>query len=312
MTIRTILCSFLCCVFFSSLVLAEGEGRDIIGAYPQSPAPEVLGVRPLGMGGAGTALADGTAGMLLNPAGLRVSKSQVIGEGGGFFNTGANSFALHVAIVDSKSNKLIAGGGSYTYYVEPREDDGKVFTVSGHLVRAGFAMSYRDILYLGFTFKYANLTLPFLAPGNFFNGDLGLIWRIFKPLTLSVVGYNLLYNDSGEFPISLGFGLAFNQSFGNHAFRLAADGIVDFTRPGGIGYEVRTGAEYVFGKILGLRIGYTFDEVRKVKDEPRHYFTVGLTFKYSRFGLEFAYRQQMVNAPLDANRYFGITARLYF
>jgi hypothetical protein len=239
-------------------------------------------------------------------------KSNIIGEGGGSFYTGANSFALNAAMVDNKSNRLVAGGASYTYFVEPRENDGKIFTVSGHMVRLGFAMSMQNILYLGVNIKYANLTRPFVIPDHYINADIGLTWRIVKPLTLAIVGYNLIYNDSGEFPISLGVGLAFDQTFGgNHAIRLAVDSVIDFTRPGGIGYEIRGGLEYVFGKIVGLRLGYAYDETRKVGNNPRQYFTVGVTLKFQRFGLEFGYRQQLSNAPLDANRLFGITARLY-
>jgi hypothetical protein len=282
---------------------------------PGSPAPDFLGTRPMGMGGAGIALADGSEGMLINPAGLWRRKKSYVLQGNFTFAPEADNRVFHVSIIDSKSNPVVAGGIAYSYYVAPRDDDGKRRTVEGHIARLGLAAGWQETLVLGMTVKYLYLDRPFFQPVNTATLDVGLTWQANPWLSVAVVGYNLIYNETGEMPISMGLGFAIGYQM---PFQLAVDWIIDFQSKGSIGHELRVGAEYTILGMVSLRLGYHLDQVRDfppLNEEERrirHYLSVGIGFQYMQIGAQIAFRQQLALDRESSNRQLAFSLDLHF
>lgn len=304
---------FLGCFVFlvSGQIQAAGEGVKFLGGgVPSSPAPEIPGVRALGMGNSGLALADGPESFYLNPAGMGFMDYSYL-EAGFYFHPNADNRVFNVSIADGKTNPMLAGGLSYSYYTAARPDDGKFQSIAGHIIRVGSAYTYKKILSVGLVVKYLYLERPFFTPINGVNLDIGVTWQIVPGLRVSAVGYNLIYNDTGETPIAIGLGVAFG-GLKNLPFRASIDWVMDFQSrskiaPGEFGHELRIGAAYTIARIFTIRGGYQFDQARDM-----HHLSLGLGFKYKRFGLEAAYRQQVGTDDSLLNHFFGFTGLLYF
>jgi hypothetical protein len=310
--------SFVLCL--SSVAFGAGEGLDLMTNVPNLPSPEMAGVRPMGMGNAGLALADGPEGFTLNPAGLSRYNGSFF-EAGFYFHPSADYRVFNASIADAKTNPLIAGGMSYSFYTAPRESDGKASTIEGHIVRLATAFRWSKTFYLGTTVKYVHLTRPFYTTLSVPQIDLGFTWQVIPLLSVSLVGYNLIWNDSGETPISMGLGIAFGYQY---PLRVTVDWVIDFQSrhnylkhtdpsfdkdgPLQVGHEFRAGLEYVIANIVSIRAGYQFDQVRG----DRHYLGVGIGFKYKFIGAEIAYRQQLAAEREGDNRTFAFTARFFF
>ncbi len=304
---------------FSHIALAKGEGVELMGNIPLYPSPDTVGVRALGMAGAGTALAEGTSSLFLNPAGLKRSLPIYVVEGAFSFHPSADSRIWNVSIVDTaKSNPLIGAGFSYSFFQNPREDDGKDQLLEGHAFRFALAMAWQNKLSIGLSMKYLHLSRPFLENLSAFTLDIGLIWHLLPKVALSIVGYNLIENPSNEIPLAMAIGVAVGE---NSPFRFAVDWIVDFESKGEPGHEFRIGAEYTFAKLLTLRLGYHYDLVRDrqppapwLPEKSRiggHFLTGGIGIRYAQMGLQIAYRQQLDTGSLSNNRYLGFALQAW-
>lgn len=314
-------CGFLVLVWSLvgiSSAWAAGEGLSLTGGIPQWPNPDMVSVRTLGMGGAGVALADATDGIYINPAGLGRRLRTYIFEGSFAFHPAADSRIFNVGLADCKSNPLVSAGLAYTYFTNPREDDGDLHNITGHVARLGVAMGWQKKLYLGLMLKYLYLTRPFLADASTVTIDAGLIWQAHPLVSLSVVGYNLIYNPSNELPISMAVGIA----VGNQTpFRAAVDWVIDFQSKGSVGHELRVGAEYTIMRIVSIRLGYHLDQVRDrrplvpwLPEEGRelsHSLSAGIGFHYRQFGANIAFRQQLAANELINNRYLGFSIQIW-
>ena len=305
------------CVGLGSLH-AEGEGLDVLGHLPLWSSPDTVGVRALGMGNAGVAVAEGTSGLFLNPAGLRRRQKAYILDASFSFHPAADSRIWNVSLVDSKSNPLLGGGMSYSYFWNPREGDGKTNVIQGHVVRLGAAMTWREQFFIGLTLKYLHLTRPFVPVISSFNLDVGVIWQFHRWFALSAVGYNLVYHESGEIPISMALGLAFGGAL---PVKVVLDWVIDFQTKGEVGHELRAGVQYTFLKYFTLRCGYQLDQVRDrrpvlpwlptAQSDLSHHLSVGLGLRYAKVGLQVAFRQQLALDTLSQNRYLGFAFQLW-
>lgn len=292
----------------TSPVQAAGEGLDLVRGVPSWPSPDIPGIRPLGMGNAGLALADGPEAIFLNPAGMGFNKTSYL-EAGFYFHPAADNRIFNLSIVDSKTNPYLAGGISYSYYISPRTDDGKYQSIFGHIIRLSSAYHSGDLWSVGLSLKYLNLIRPFFPPLSVFNLDIGLSWQILKWLSVAITGYNLIYNDSGETPIALGVGAAVGM---NLPFRIAVDALIDFQTgqklKGQVGFELRIGASYNIKKLFTVRAGYQYDQVR-----DGHFISLGLSFTYrAKFALEAAFRQELATGRRSENRFLAFSAMLNF
>lgn len=298
---------------------ADGEGLDVMGGIPIWPSPDVIGVKPLAMGNSGLALAGGMEAMYLNPAGLALMPPASVAEGSFYLNLGASSRIFNVSVADSKTNPQLAAGASYSNIVFPRESDGKISNISGHVARLSLAGRWKSQVFFGASFKYLFLTQPFHTPINSINIDAGVTWQIIKNVSLSAVGYNLIYNKSKETPISAGLGVALGGSL---PFKISVDWILDFQSKGEWGNELRMGAQYTFLKYFALRAGYQLDQVRDRQPidprtkagepSPSHFISGGIGLKYARFGLDIAFRQQLSSGITASNRMLALAIQILF
>ncbi|MCB9643296.1 MAG: hypothetical protein H6728_09495 [Myxococcales bacterium] len=306
-----------CCLFLWATSLAYGSGVELTGSLPSTPSPDYFGTRPMGMGNAGVALADGPESLFLNPAGAWRRRKSYVLQGTFFFHPAADNRVFNVGIIDSKSNPMVAGGISYSYYVAPRNDDGKVRTVEGHIARLGVAAAFQETLVFGATLKYLYLNRPFFLPINTLTLDVGVTWQANNWLSLSVVGYNLIYNETGETPISMAVGFAIGYKM---PLQLAVDWVMDFQSKGNgeVGHELRVGAEYTIANIVAIRVGYQLDQVRdflglnETERHIRHFISAGVGVKYAQFGAQVAFRQQLALNYESNNRQLAFSLQAFF
>lgn len=290
--------------------LAAGEGLQFLsGGVPTWPSPDIPGIRALGMGSSGLALSDGPEAFYLNPAGLGLMDYSYA-EAGVYFHPNADNRVFNLSIADGKTNPFVAGGFAYSHYIASRPDDGKFQSVFGHVVRLASAFNWKKIISVGVVLKYVHLDRPFFTPLSVANLDVGVTWQIIPGLRISAVGYNLIYNDSGETPIALGVGLAFG-GLKNLPLRISADWVMDFQSRQKIakefGHELRVGISYTFVQMITARLGYQYDHTR-----GKHNIGVGLGFQYRAFGLEAAYRQQLATGEMAYDHFFAFSVLLYF
>tara|TARA_B100000609_G_scaffold199390_1_gene202570 strand:+ start:8133 stop:9170 length:1038 start_codon:yes stop_codon:yes gene_type:complete len=302
----------------SSFAQAAGEGIDVVGSIPSWQTPETVGVAALGRGSAGTANGDTTTGLYLNPASLRKYLNTYVFEGTFSFHPSADSRVFNVALADSKSNALLAAGLAYSFFSAPREDDGESNVLLGHMVRLGLGMDWRRTLYVGILLKYFYVSRPFKLDNYGINADVGVIYEPHPWFSLSLVGYNLLYNDDNEIPISMAGGIGIG---GDTPFRASIDGVVDFQSKGEPGYELRVGIQYTFVDIFTIRAGYQLDQVRdrrpftpwldETARELSHFVSVGIGLRYAMVGLDISFRQQLDAGTLSNNRYLGFSLQFW-
>jgi len=241
-------------------------GVSCVACAPQAYAAEpVVGIRSLGMGDTLRAMASQSEAMLLNPAGLGLSKQF---QASGFYSLRLPSLGhfLHASISDSVTNRYFALGLYYNYLHEtPRfgfrlraggdELVQKVVDApivrDGHESGASLAIPLGERFSLGGSLKYAHYSLRAqlgsdIAPpaqtaadsridrensvdlgsvGSVVTFDIGLALRPFAGFHVGVVGQNL-WPHGVELPTLLGIGLGYD--FGNRLL-LAADTVIDFT-----------------------------------------------------------------------------------
>ncbi len=228
-------------------------------------AEPMVGVRSLAMGDSMRAVATQSEAMLLNPAGLAMTRQfQVTG----FYSLRLPSMGhfLHAAISDSVTNRYFALGLYYNYLREtPRfgfrlrggGDDfvqsvqGAEVVRSGHESGTALAIPIGERLTLGASLKYAYYSLRAqlgqdMAPpgqsaadsridrensvdlgstGSVVTFDFGATLRPFGGLSIGVVGQNL-WPHGYELPTLLGIGLGYQV--GDNLL-LAADTVINFT-----------------------------------------------------------------------------------
>ncbi len=310
-----------CCIglwwWLGGGVQVGASGVELTGSMPLTPAPDYFGTRPMGMGNAGVALADGTEALFINPAGAWRRRKSYVLEGTFFFHPAADNRVFNIGIIDSKSNPMVAGGASYSYYMSPRQDDGKLRTIDGHIARLGVAAAWQETLVFGATLKYLYLNRPFFAPINTLTLDVGVTWQTTSWLSMSVVGYNLIYNETGETPISMAIGIAIGHKM---PFQLAVDWVIDFQSKGGgeVGHELRAGAEYTILNVVSIRLGYQLDQVRdfvglnETEKRIRHFLSVGVGVQYAQFGAQIAFRQQLALNYESNNRHLAFSLQAFF
>src|SRR5262249_51184135 len=146
---------------------------------------------------------------------------------------------------------------------------------------------------IGVTNRYVSYTEEPAAPlvtNNSHDGyqlDAGMTYWVLPPLSLAVVGYNLVGNDDAQYARALGFGMAFNLG---QSFLIAADGRYDFAASNG---RYGGGAEYTFSGAQGqqgvpLRLGYVYDAGLGAS-----YMTGGLGFITPRVAIDVGARTQV-------------------
>ena len=272
------------------------------------------GARPIGMGGAYTALANDILSIYWNPAGL----SRVIGNGEAAFNHAEwlaetnydfAAFSMNVGSLGSFGFQIISFGTPEepVRTVFNPEGTGQMWDANMISLGATYAKNLTDEFSIGFTAKYVQENI-FDVSAKGAAVDFGVLYRTpFKDLTLGASisnfgtkmrldGKNLFFNedplndegsvdgvpakyrtDSFDMPLNLKFGLAW-QVMRNEDFSLvaAADGV----QPNDNSEYVNTGVELGVKNVIFLRGGYK----ALLLEDSEEGLTFGVGLKYNAAG----------------------------
>ena len=283
-------------------------------AAPAGAALDLLGTRGIAMGGALRASPSGESAVLLNPAGMTLTRSYVINalyE----FRVSDSASLLNASVVDSLTSRVAAG----LYYSFSHATPSRVLSLGGGKVfeleetrmthEAGLAMSYPvgTYLHLGVSTRYVNISVeqPDNTPKeavveddiNSVTGDIGGIITPLEGLRIAVVGYNLIPVEGTEFLTLLGLGISY--TFGSR-FLAEFDTVLDFTREETAAASYHGGLELFLGQNVALRGGFMHDTVREAS-----YASGGLGFISRKMGVDFGLRQ-MVDGGAETLLAFSI------
>ncbi|MCB9557421.1 MAG: hypothetical protein H6707_15040 [Deltaproteobacteria bacterium] len=254
---------------------------------------QMLGARAVALGGALRASAAGTAGPILNPAAMSLTRTYVMGAI--YQYRGADgAHQLHFSIVDSLTSRIAAGifyGYSrarpqQTLSVQPALP----FTETFATHEAGLSLSapLGEMLMIGVTGKYLRhrSSLPEgvqLEATSINTGtvDVGGVFRLAK-FRLAVVGKNLVAIDDPAFARTLGLGLAVDLG----KLLLGFDSALDFSSADRVKASYHGGAEIFLARAYAIRLGVEHDTLYE-----RSHISFGGALIGPKIGLECGIRQ---------------------
>ncbi len=267
-----------------------GESVYRVGTTAAQFLKIAAGARPIGMGGAYSALATDILAVYWNPAGL----SRVVGRGEAIFNHAEwlaetdydfAAFSVNLGTVGSVGFHIISfrTPEQPVRTIENPEGTGQVWNANMIALGITYARNLTDRFSIGFTGKYVQETIfNVTARGAAF--DLGILYYTpFKNIILGASianfgtpmrldGRDLFFNEdplpevgsvdavpakyrteSFDMPLSMRFGLAW-QAVNNENFQITA--AVDGAQPNDNAEHINSGIEIGFQNILFLRMGY--------------------------------------------------------
>ncbi len=233
--------------------------QPVFASFVEDQIKYGVGVRPLGMGGAFTAVADDINSIYYNPAGL-----------------GEMSFGYSLANHDM-DNKIYSRNDYNALAVGPVGlSEFRAESISGESIGvstvalgnfAGNGWSW------GVSWKKVLWSLPSGTSWSV-SGDVGLLLRMTPEITLGFLGQDLLKSSKLDAPSTGRFGIAY-RPFAK-ALTFAFD--LESGRTGGVGLLTQYGVEAVVTDGFKLRAGVN-----------RGRGTAGVTFKFGPLDLEYAY-----------------------
>jgi hypothetical protein len=274
------------------------------------------GVRALGMGEAGRAIATGAEGPMLNPAGMSQVRQYVIEAMYGF-KVEPLGHNVNVSLVDSVTAR-VAAGLFYDYINESPQlafnwaggfQGETTLSRQGHVAGLALSVPIGDHFIIGATAKYLHLSttapLPMgTVPPNItfdsVNGvtfDIGLLLRLGDHFHIGAVGYNLWDHGSRESPLSLGVGLSYMPL---PSLSINFDTVINFTGYQTYHFDMATGKttldqrttarlgpglEYIVAQKVPIRAGVVYDS-----GLPATYLPAGAGYLGHSFGLDLSYR----------------------
>lgn len=273
-----------------------------LGGVPAAAAQDLLGSRSIAMGGTLRAAPSGETALLLNPAGLTLSRNYIVN--GSYHYRGSDSASLlHASVVDSVTKKLAAGLYYSFVYAQPSRTlplaGGKTFTLEETLSthEAGLALAYPlgDMFHLGVTTKYINISVeqPDGTPADAVDEgddgvtmDIGGIIRVLPQLNLAVTFCNAIPIDHVTYPRQLGLGISY--ALGT-TLLAEFDAVLDFDRgEEKVNPSYHGGLEIFLADKYALRGGVQHDTVRQAT-----YASGGIGFVSSKVALDFGLRQMV-------------------
>ena len=212
---------------------------------------EFTGIRSAAMGGAHRAVGTSNDTLMLNPAGMAMSRRYAVEMTYGY-NKLDDLSRTQLSAIDSKSSPVAAGVG-YTYV---RGDD-KGVDPGMHWVYFGSAYRIANNLAFGFTTKHIRGSYKedsVKKEVEVYTGDIGLQFIVGNMLSFGLSYHNLVETDVPELtPPTIGVGLA----LGWRSLLLSADVDIDITDTDDPGLIYRAGGEWFLQKTVPLRVGYT-------------------------------------------------------
>ena len=258
-----------------------------------------VGGRPLGLGGAYTAMAGDIYSVHWNPAGLAGIRSYRVA-------------AMHTKLPESVSQQFITlgfpvgtktnknqyialslnfmnyGEEMMTIYVDPgdanyftKAQTGRSFDGSDMLARLSYAYKKDSRLSLGMNLKYISQNI-YTYNGSALGIDAGIIYKLSGDVNLGAGLYNFgtklkMDKDATELPQQFKTGLSANVIDDI----LLVNGDIIYTRDENMDYAL--GAEFRPVKIFALRGGYNSI------NEAGNGFTFGFGMKFNKLNFDYAY-----------------------
>lgn len=252
-------------------------------AWAQQVPTFAPGTRAAGMGEAFNAVSDGATGIFHNPAGIARALVYSID---GSFNYTPSGTSLSAAIVDSKTNPAISAGIGVGYYFSTVEGE-ESNTLDVRLSLAIPAIPERISFGIGGRYLISNA-----AGVEVINGitlDAGALFRVVEALHVGISAKNLInvcQNTTcpGYVPLLIGGGVAYATP------ELTIAGDIDFdmnsTSTPTLNFDL--GAEYVFEKMVPVRLGY-----RRRGVTSANVLSVGSGWRTDNAGIDVAYQHDL-------------------
>ncbi len=266
-----------------------------------------LGPREVAVGEAMRADARGALSITLNPAGLSLSRELVF-EGSYGYRPGDGASAASVSACDSTGR--IPGCYYYRYFRAAPDIGGTDYNRRSHEFGMVLAYPIAPSLSLGVNSKYFDYNSDLMGEtdASGFAFDAGATFHASDVLNLGVVGYNLLHENTPQYPRAIGAGFVVRPV---PSLALAADGLWNMQLPKGESTgRYGGGAEY-FISGANMQSGYPL-RLGGVYDVNQHagYITAGIGYMTAKVGLDIAMRKQLSGQQMDGSRELMVTASI--
>ena len=293
------------CVILSCLILAN----SLWGAFTDSG----WGVRPMGMGGAFTAIAEGPEATYYNPAGLGFHLK--FGASLSYKSMSLDRHMNHVAVSMPIRNEVAmaaswvnAGVSDVSARGQSRQLEGTISN-SQNAFTLSFAKALDSTIAFGGTLRYLQEKLDILDAFTV-GVDLGFLVHLRQLIFIGGTVQNLgstmrwdsakYWNDGTAYdenlPVVAKFGVAGNLFSGKFI------PAVDFEKSNKMNLRFRTGAEYWFVKKVMRRVEDEYEE-GKFTDVPEYVRFAGLRVGLDRgsltFGASYAYHIKDTSIALE-------------
>jgi hypothetical protein len=248
-------------LFAVSLAAASLAAAAAAPAHADTEALSVgLGPREIAVGEARRADASGALAFTLNPAGLPLTRELVFEGGYGY----RDSDGASVATASACDSTVAAPGCFYYQYVSASPVvDGTDHHRRAHVFGATLSRRLAPLVTVGIGSKYFDYNSD-LEEGDSdgFSFDAGLMVQPHSLFNLAVVGYNVIGDDSPQFPRGVGGGVAFHAG---PSVGISLDGVWNLDLPdgdstgrygGGLEYFVSSGDRQTG---YPLRVGAVYD-----------------------------------------------------
>ena len=261
-------------------------------AQPAEDLRDITSARAYGMGGAYRALGLGTEAVLGNPAALALYPAYRV-EGTGGWDVGQKEGLLGISVLDAATSRL-AMGIDY-HWVSLGRGGARS---SAHLSSLGVGLPLSQMLVLGAVARYLRLSGQ-SRYANSVTVDTGLLLRLSPSFVAGVSAHNLIDTDNEEL----------TRYYSAHVgvltglLTVAADVRADFTTNDDNTFTYNGGVEYIFGQVLPVRAGYTYDGFQRISQ-----LSTGIGFiTEAGGGLDLAYRHDLGG---EKGRLLALTFRL--
>jgi hypothetical protein len=267
----------------------------LLGLAPPAAAradslTDYFGPREISVGETLRANAQGSQATTLNPAGLALTR-QLVFEGS--YGYRPEDSASTVAASACDSTVPVPGCFYYHYFTAKPEIEGMETSRRAHEFGIAAARALTRRISFGVNARYFDYesAIDGEADSSGFATDAGVTVRASESISAAVVGYNLLAEDSAQYPMAVGAGIALRPL---QQLSIGADGVWNLDLPegqstgrygGGIEYFFQT-ADRQSG--YPLRLGAVYDNVAEST-----YVTGGLGLTTMKIGIDLGARRQV-------------------
>ncbi|MBT8495386.1 MAG: hypothetical protein KJO07_20225, partial [Deltaproteobacteria bacterium] len=185
---------------------------------------DYLGPRDISTGEVGRADSRASSSTTLNPAGLALA-TQVVFEGSYGYRPEDKATIISVSACDS--TVAVPGCFYYRFFEANLELGESIFDRSAHEFGGNMSRALTDSIFVGLNFKYYDYDSELVDEGGDTRGftlDAGAIVRPTNILQVGVVGYNLIPQDTPQYPTAIGGGISVRPT---PALGIGADGLWD-------------------------------------------------------------------------------------